>query len=81
MPGAVAGYDCVMDDMIYLKVFAVAAVIFGLAGFLAGNPVYLAIAALAVSNLIGSFLMGGEQLGRHRRPSGRTGSGSDHPRS
>ncbi len=56
-----------MDDMIPLKVFALVALIFGLAGLLAGNPVFLAVAGLAVSNLIGAFLMGGEDMTRRRR--------------
>ncbi len=68
-----------MEDTIYLKVFGTAVVIFGLAGILTGNMAYLAIAALAVSNLIGSLLMGGEQLGRRRTPSNRTSSRPDHP--
>ena len=57
-----------MDDMIPLKVFALVALIFGLAGLLAGNLVFLAVAGLAVSNLIGAFLMGGEDMTRRRRP-------------
>ena len=57
-----------MDDMIPLKIFALVALIFGLAGFLAGNPVFLAIAGLSVSNLIGAFLMGGEDFTRRRTP-------------
>lgn len=56
-----------MDDMIPLKIFALLALIFGLAGLLAGNPVFLAIAGLAVSNLIGTFLMGGEDFTRRRK--------------
>lgn len=70
-----------MEDTIYLKVFATAMAIFGLAGILTGNPIYLGIAALALSNLIGSFLMGGDQLGRRRRPSGGTSSPTDESRS
>ncbi len=57
-----------MDDMIPLKIFALVALIFGLAGFLAGNPLFLAVAGLAISNLIGAFLMGGEDITRRRRP-------------
>ena len=55
-----------MDDTITLKIFDIVALIFGLAGFLAGNPVFLAIAGLSVSNLIGTFLMGGEDFTRRR---------------
>ena len=55
-----------MDDMISLKVFALVAVIFGVAGLLAGNPLFLAVAGLAVSNLIGAFLMGGEDFTKRR---------------
>ena len=78
MPGAVAGYDLVMDDTIHLKLFVIVAVIFGLAGILTGNMVYVSIAALAVSNLIGSILMGGDQFGRRRTSPGRADSGPDH---
>ncbi len=60
--------------------FATATAIFGLAGILTGNLVYLGIAGLAVSNLIGSFLMGGEQLSRRRASHDGTGSPSDAPR-
>ncbi len=55
-----------MDDTITLKIFAIVALIFGLAGFLSGNPVFLAIAGLSVSNLIGAFLMGGQDITRRR---------------
>ncbi len=61
-----------MDDMIPLKIFALVALIFGVAGLLAANPVFLAIAGLSVSNLIGTFLMGGEDFSRRRTPRRRT---------
>ena len=69
-----------MDDTIHRKVFATVAVIFGLAGILTGNMVYVSIAALAVSILIGSLLMGGEQSGRRRTSSGRANRGPEYPR-
>ncbi len=56
-----------MDDTIPLKIFALVALIFGLAGLLAGKPLFLAIAGLAISNLIGTFLMGGEDVTRRPR--------------
>ena len=57
-----------MDDTISLKIFALVALIFGLAGLLAGNLVFLGISGLAISNLIGAFLMGGEDFTKRRTP-------------
>ena len=56
-----------MDDMIPLKIFALVALIFGLAGLLSGNPLFFAVAGLAIANLIGTFLMGGQDITRRRR--------------
>lgn len=55
-----------MDDTIFLRLFAVFAIVFGLAGLVTATPITLAIAALALSLLFGELLMGGDDITRRR---------------
>lgn len=67
-----------MDDTIFLRLFGVLTVVFGLAGLVTGTPITLAIAALALSLLFGEILMGGDDITR-RRSSRRTGISPHDP--